>query len=100
VETTGSLKSHHTTAFVELSSAVHSKLSVVGVSDVPTDRGRLRCLNPPNDLSLERILSATKRLFMDSEVASSRLGLDGREVAVLARGRAFPPRLDRTNRGR
>lgn len=68
METTGSLKSHHTTAFVELSSAVHSKLSVVGVSDVPTDRGRLRCLNPPNDLSLERILSATKRLFMDSEL--------------------------------
>ncbi len=90
METTGSLKSQHTTAFVELSSAVHSKVSEIGVTDAPTDRGCLCFLNPPNDLPLEKIIPAMRRLFMDSGVASSRPGVDGKGVAVVTGGESVP----------
>lgn len=97
METTGSLQSQYTTAFVELSSAVHNKVSEVSVSDGPTDRGGLRCLNPPNDLSLETTLSATKRLFIDSGLASSRPGANGQGVAVVTGGASVPTRQDRAS---
>jgi hypothetical protein len=60
---TGFHQSRHTTAFVEWSSAVHSKTSEIGVSDAPTDRSDLRRLNPPNDLSPATTLSGMRRLI-------------------------------------
>jgi hypothetical protein len=57
------LRSRHTTAFVECSSAVHSKTSEVGVSDAPTDRSDLRRLNPLNELSPAMTLSGMRRLI-------------------------------------
>ena len=54
------LQSRHTTACVELSSAVRSKTSEIGVSDAPTD---LRRLNPLNELSPAMTLSGMRRLI-------------------------------------
>jgi hypothetical protein len=51
------LQSRHTTACVELSSAVHNKTSEIGVSDAPTDQSDLRRLNPLNELSPAMTLS-------------------------------------------
>ena len=97
METTGSLKSQHATAFVELSSAVHRKVSEIGVTDAPTGRGCLWFLNPPNDLPLEKILPAMRRLFIDSGVASARPGADGKGVAVVTGGASVPTRQDRAS---
>jgi hypothetical protein len=58
---TGFYRSRHTTACVELSSAVHSKTSEVGVGDAPTDRSDLRRLNPLNESSPAMTLSGMRR---------------------------------------
>ncbi len=60
---TGFYRSRHTTACVELSSAVHSKTSEIGVSDAPTDRSDLRRLNPLNESSPAMTLSGMRRLI-------------------------------------
>jgi hypothetical protein len=63
---TSFLRSRHTTACVELSSAVHSKTSEVGVGDAPTGRSDLRRLNGPNELSPAMTLAGMRR-FIDSD---------------------------------
>ena len=71
---TGFLWSRHTTACVELSSAVYSKTSEIGVSDAPTGRSDLRRLNPPNDVSPAMTLAGMRRLIdSDGSPASSLL---------------------------
>jgi len=60
---TGFYRSSGATACVELSLAVHSKTSEIGVSDAPTDRSDLRRLNPPNELSPAMTLSAMRQLI-------------------------------------
>ena len=71
---TGFYRSSGATAFVEWSSAVHSKTSEIGVSDAPTGRSDLRRLNPPNDLSPAMTLSGMRRLIdSDRSPASSLL---------------------------
>jgi hypothetical protein len=67
------LRSRHTTASVEWSSAVHSKTSEIGVSDAPTDRSDLRRLNPPNELSPARTLAGRRRLIDSDRSPASPL---------------------------
>ena len=60
---TGFHRSSGVTAFVEWSSAVHSKTSEIGVSDAPTDRSDLRRLDPPSELSPAMTLPGMRRLI-------------------------------------
>ncbi len=60
---TGCYRSRHTTACVELSSAVHSKTSEIRVSDAPTDGCDLRRLDPPSELSPAMTLPGMRRLI-------------------------------------
>src|ERR1039458_9570519 len=70
---TGFLRSRHTTAFVEWSSAVYSKTSEIGVSDAPTGRSDLRRLIPPNDVSPAMTLSGMRRLIAPDRPPASSL---------------------------
>jgi hypothetical protein len=68
------LRSRHTTASVEWSSAVHSKTSEIGVSDAPTDRSDLRRLNRLSELSPATTLAGMRRLIdSDRSLASPLL---------------------------
>ena len=60
---TGLHRSSGATAFVEWSSAVHSKTSEMGVSDAPTGRSDLRRLNPLTELSPAMTLTGMRRLI-------------------------------------